>query len=232
MGSFAGEFHMATASVGKAVGASTGALLIAAVADRGSAAQGWSQSDKLLREGDSARNLADLLHFLCILHGRYPGIVDHAAARIVEPGPRSWIAEAAYAFAGERAYLARLAVAAGPVPSTPGGSASDAAVFGQRHAIEMLAQSERQGCALGAAMAVILDWATIRLALDAAAQRYGIEAPPYAAADPARIGGIADGFAPGAAQRAFLFGAEQVLVQHYGLLDLLESRAAARAGQS
>ncbi|MDB5692077.1 MAG: hypothetical protein JWO81_1140 [Alphaproteobacteria bacterium] len=229
MGGFAGGFYMATASVGTAVGARTGALLIAAVAERGSAAQGWSRSDTLLREADSARNLADFLHFLCILHGRYPGIVDHAAARIVDPGPRAWVAEAAYAFAGERAYLARLAVSAGPVPSTPGGAASDAAVFGQRHAIEMLAQSERHGCALGAAMAVILDWAAIRFALDGAAQRYGIEPPPYAAADTDRIAGVADGFTAGAAQRALLFGAEQVLVQHYGLLDLLESRAAARA---
>jgi hypothetical protein len=231
MRSFAGGVQMATASVGTAEGARTGALLAAAVAERGSAAQGWSRSDPLLREGDSARNLADLLHFLCILHGRYPGIVDHAAARVVEAGPRAWLAEAAYAFAGERAYLARLAVAAGPVPSTPSGSASDAAVFGQRHAIEMLAQSERQGCALGAAMAVVLDWGAIRLALDAAAQRYGMEAPPYSAADPDRIADVADAFAPdGAPQRALLFGAEQVLVQHYGLWDLLESRAAARAG--
>jgi hypothetical protein len=231
MGSVAGGFQMATASLGTAKGARTGALLSAAVAERGSLVHPWRTSDSLLREADSARNLADLLHFLCILHGRYPGIVDHAAARVTEPEPRAWLAEAAYAFAGERAYLARLAVASGPVPGTPGGSASDAAVLSQRHAIEMLAQSERQGCALGAAMAVVLDWMAIRSALDAAAQRYGFEAPAYAAADPDRIAAVADSFAPGGApQRALLFGADQILVQHYGLWDLLESRAAARAG--
>src|SRR3954447_16484854 len=147
MRSFPGELQMAIASVGTADGARTGALLAAAVAGRGSAAHGWSRADSLLRGPDSARNIADLLHFLCILHGRYPGIVDHAATRELEPGPRAWLAEAAYSFAGERAYLARLAVAAGPVPSTPGGPASDAAVLAQRHAIEMLAQSERRGCA-------------------------------------------------------------------------------------
>ena len=222
---------MATATAGTAEVARTGALLLAAVAGQGSAAHRWSRSDSLLRDADCARNLADLLHVLCILHGRYPGIVDHAAGRIVEPAPRAWLADAAYGFAGERAYLARLAVAAGPVPSTPGGAASDAAVFGQRHAIEMLAQSERQGCALGAAMAVVLDWAAIRFALDAAANRYGIEAPAYLAADADRIVEVADGFAPdGAPRRALMFGADQVLVQHYGLWDLLESRAAARAG--
>src|SRR3569623_1298559 len=224
MGSIAGGFHMATATAGTADSARTGALLLAAIAERGSAAHGWSRSDKLLRDGDCARNLADLLHVLCILHGRYPGIVDHAGGRVLEAAPRAWRAEAAYAFAGERAYLARLAVAAGPVPSTPGGSASDSTVFSQRHAIEMLAQSERRGCALGAAMAVVLDWAAIRSALDAAAQRYGLESPAYAAADPAAVIALADSLAPeGTAQRALLFGAEQVLVQHYGLWELLET---------
>ena len=221
---------MATASPGMARGTRTGALLVAAVAERGSAAHGWGRSDSLLREGDASRNLADLLHFLCILHGRYPGVVDHAAARNVDPGPRAWLAQAAYSFAGERAYLAKLAVAAGPVPGTPGSPASDAAVLSQRHAIEMLAQSERRGCALGAAMAVVLDWGAIRSALDIAALRYGIESPPYAAADSQAIAEVADSFAPdGTVQRAFLFGAEQILVQHYGLWELLESRAAARA---
>ena len=229
MGSFAGGFQMATASPGMANGARTGALLAAAVAERGSVAHPWSRSDSLLRDPESSRNLADLLHFLCTLHGRYPGVVDHAAARNVDPGPRAWLAQAAYAFAGERAYLAKLAVAAGPVPSTAGGSASDATVLSQRHAIDMLAQSERRGCALGAAMAVVLDWAAIRSALDVAAQRYGIESPPYAAADPQALGQVADACAPdGTVQRAFLFGAEQILVQHYGLWELLESRAAAR----
>src|SRR3954469_13673459 len=226
-----GGFFMATATAGTADSASTGALLVAAVAERGSTAHRWSRSASLVRDAECARNLADLLHVLCILHGRYPGIVDHAAGRVVESLPRMWPAAAAYSFAGERAYLARVAVAAGPVPSTPGGAASDGAVFGQRHAIEMLAQSERQGCALGAAMAVILDWAAIRSALDASAHRYGIEAPAYVASDPDRIVAVAEAFATGGSpQRALMFGAEQVLVQHYGLWDLLESRAAARVG--
>jgi hypothetical protein len=231
MGSFAGGLQMATASLGTANRAPTGALIAAAVAERGSAAHRWNRSDALLREGDSSRNLADLLHFLCILHGRYPGVIDHAAKRVTDRGPRAWLAEAGYAFAGERAYLARLAVASGPVPGTPGGSTSDSAVLAQRHAIEMLAQSERRGCALGAAMAVVLDWAAVRGALDIAAQRYGIEAPPYTAANPERVADVADRFAlEGPPQRALLFGAEQVLVQHYGLWELLESRAAARVG--
>jgi hypothetical protein len=93
----------------------------------------------------------------------------------------------------------------------------------------MLAQSERNGCALGAAVAVVLDWAEMRIALDAAARRFGVEAPPYRAADRAGIAALADSFGAAlAAQRAMLFGAEQILHQHRGLWDLLEARHEAR----
>jgi hypothetical protein len=94
----------------------------------------------------------------------------------------------------------------------------------------MLAQSERNGCALGAAMAVMLDWAQVRLVLDAAARRFGVEPPLYAAADGQAISALADGFgAAPPAQRALLFGAEQILHQHRGIWDLLEARHGARA---
>jgi len=103
--------------------------------------------------------------------------------------------------------------------------------YGQRHAIEMLAQSERNGCAVGAAMAVMLDWAAIRRVLDSAARRFGVEPPHFAAADAAPLAAVADAFAdsPGI-QRALHFGAEQIMVQHHGLWDLLEARQQARAG--
>ena len=221
---------MASASVETGGRPSAGQLLLASAAEQGSAAHPYANSESLLHGPDAARNLADLIHFLCTLHGRYPGVIDHAAGRVTEPGARAWLANASHAFAGERAYLARLAVTAGPVPSTPGAGDSDAAVLGQRHAIEMLAQSERNGCAVGAAMAVILDWALIREALDSAARRFGVETPRFTAADAPAIAAVADGFAvePNV-QRALQFGAQQILVQHYGLWDLLEARAQARA---
>jgi uncharacterized protein DUF6975 len=221
---------MASASAETAGRNPAGALLLAAVAEQGSAAHSWPRHPELLQGPTSARSLADLIHFLCVLHGRYPGVVDHAAGRVVETDARAWLASAAAAFAQERGCLARLAVAAGPMPSTPGAADSDAAVLGQRHAIEMLAQSERKGCALGAAMAVILDWTAFRPALDAAARRFGVDVPGFAGADPAAIARLADSFATTASvQRALLFGAQQILVQHYGLCDLLESRHQARA---
>jgi hypothetical protein len=221
---------MASASAETAGGAPIGTLLLACVAEQGSAAHGWPKHPELLQGPTSARSLADLIHFLCVLHGRYPGVVDHAAGRVAEPEARTWLAGAAAGFAQERGCLARLAVAAGPMPSTPGAADSDAAVLGQRHAIEMLAQSERKGCALGAAMAVVLDWAAFRPALDAAARRFGIETPAFTPADSSAVARLAASFAATApVQRALLFGAQQILVQHYGLCDLLESRHQARA---
>jgi hypothetical protein len=220
---------MASASVETAGGPPPGALLLAQLAEHGSAVHPYAASAQLLKGPSSARDLADLIHYLCVLHGRYPGLIDHAAARVVEPEARAWLTNATYAFAGERAYLARLAVAAGPVPSTPGAAGTDAAVLGQRHAMETLAQSERRGCALGAAMALVLDWATIRRCLDSAAARFGVDSPAYPASGHEAVLDVADAFAAGAgAQRALLFGAQQILVQHHGLWDLLESRRQAR----
>ena len=222
---------MASASVETAGGPRTGALLLERLAEHGTAAHPYAVGPQLRRAPTAGRDLADLIHYLCVLHGRYPGLIDHAAARTVDPEARAWLADATYAFAGERAYLARLAVAAGPVPSTPGSGGTDAAVLGQRHAMETLAVSERRGCALGAAMALVLDWAAIRACLDSAAARLGIDSPAYPAAETETVVGLADdyGSAP-QVQRALLFGAQQILVQHHGLWDLLEARHQARAG--
>jgi len=221
---------MASAPLGMARVAHTGQTLLACVADRGSAAHPWPRDAELLRGEHSVRGLADLIHYLCTLHGRYPGVIDHASLRAVDAASRSWFAQATYAFAGERAYLARLAVAAGPVPSTPGSAGSDSTVHTQRHALDMLAQSERNGCALGASLALVLDWAHVREVLDTAAQRLGVEPPPYAIADRSGLAELADSYAASPAiQRALLFGAEQILHQHHGLWDLLEARHQARA---
>ncbi|HYI39436.1 MAG TPA: hypothetical protein VE053_03870 [Allosphingosinicella sp.] len=221
---------MASASVETAGGPRTGALLLERMAEHGSAAHPYAAGARLLKTPTAGRDLADLIHYLCVLHGRYPGLIDHAAARVVEPEARTWLANASYAFAGERAYLARLAVAAGPVPSTPGASGSDSAVLGQRHAMETLALSERRGCAVGAAMALVLDWAAIRNCLNAAASRFGVDSPAYPAAEPDSIVRLADDHAAEPpVQRALLFGAQQILIQHHGLWDLLEARQQARA---
>lgn len=220
---------MASAWGDKVGSAGIGEKLLDRVARHGSAAHPYLVSHALLAGAESPRNLSDAVHFLCMLHGRHPGVVDHAEARCAEPALQGWCRQAVGVFAAERAFLTRLAVAAGPIPSTPGGRDTEPTVLAQRHAIETLAQSERRGCALGAALAVLIDWSSIRLVLEAAAGRFGIDPPVYLFSDSAPLRAFAGSAAPTtASERALLFGAEQIAVQHRGLWDLLEARQQAR----
>lgn len=203
-------------------------LLLALVAEEGSLAHPYPGAP-VLREGASAwRNLADVVHTFCTLHGRHPGVIDLAAEN-PHPAAAAWLEQARPAFAVERSLLARLVVAAGPAPSTPGQAQTEAALFGQRHALETLARSERNGCALGAAMALALDWRAIRGVLDLAADRFGVSSEvltlPSIDDTTHTIGAVAETVA---VERALFFGAQQLLLQHRGLWTLLEAREAAR----
>jgi hypothetical protein len=140
-----------------------------------------------------------------------------------------WLARAAEAFERERGYLVRLTAAVGPIPSTPGAAETESSLASQRRAMETLALSERPGCALGAATALVGDWWPIRRLLDRAATRIGIDCPAPSMPDEASIRQVIDACsAEPAAQRAIAFGAEQMLLQHRALFDLLEARASAR----
>jgi hypothetical protein len=221
---------MASVSVAATGAPGTADQLLACVAGEGTAAHPYALGDGLTSGADAARNLADMVHLLCALHGRHPGIVDHAAGRAAEPEARRWFAGSGPAMGIERAYLANLAVAAGPVPGTPGGAGNEAMLVAQRSALGVLAQSDRRGCALGAALAFAADWGAVRPLLDAAARRFGVETAPWMLGDAADLAAIAD--AAGAdplAERALLFGARQLALQQRGLWDLLEARAQARA---
>jgi hypothetical protein len=221
---------MASASVEQRGGAGVGTALLAAVAESGSASHPYLASDALLRGPHAARNLADGVHFLCLLYGRQPGAIEHAADRCLQAIERDWFKDALDGFAGERALLGKLVVAAGPIPSTAGAVGSENAVIGQRHAIEMLAQSERRGCALGAALAVALDWVAIRTVLDVAAIRFGVDRGAYLLGDRDAVRTLSDAAATTPAmERALLFGASQVAIQHRALWDLLEARQSVRA---
>ena len=182
------------------------------------------------RGRETGRDLADAVHFIAYLHGRHPGVVELARSKPVTAAVGAWLDGAAQGFGEERAYLMRIVVAAGPLPSTPGQAECEAAVAGQRHALEMLARSDRNGCALGAAMALVLDWRVIRAVIDAAAQRYGVALTPPALPSARQTLGVADEAGSPAVERAMTFGAQQLLVQHRGLWDLLEARAEARIG--
>lgn len=207
-------------------------LLLTLVDVDGTAGHAFASASGLGHGGDLTRNLpnlADAAHYLCMLHGRHPGVIDHAATRTADNGARSWLVQAAEGFAAERSYLTQVAVAAGPAPSTAGQGDSETAVLAQRHALDMLAQSDRRGCAMGAAVALVLDWIAIRRILDAAALRLGLS--PRHSSLPNRQETLNVAMAickDEAVERAVHFGARQLLGQHRGLWDLLTARALAR----
>lgn len=177
------------------------------------------------------RDLADAVHLLCSLHGRYPGLIEVALQRCPSREAHSWLEHASEAFERERLYLVRLTASVGPLPSTPGAAETESSLAAARHALETLATSEREGCALGAATALVGDWWPIRRLLDRAASRAGIDCPAPSLPDEASIVEvIALASATPASERALAFGGEQLLLQHRALFDLLEARTEARSG--
>ncbi|WP_246586748.1 DUF6975 family protein [Stakelama flava] len=175
------------------------------------------------------RDLADAMHFLCLIHGNHPGLFDLALANGADPLASQWLTTASDNFHTERAFLVALSAAAGPPPSTPAHAESETAVTAQRHALEMLSRSDRAGCATGAAIALALEWPIIRQILDSAARRLEIDVPPLAMPPESETASLMAAMATTApVERAMLFGFRQVLAQHRGLWELLEARVDAR----
>ena len=199
------------------------------VAAQGSADHAYRLSLMSANGPNSARDLADAVHLFCSLYGRHPGLIELALNNCPAGSVRDWLREASDAYERERLYLVRLTAAVGPLPSTPGAAETESTLVAQRHAIETLAKSERRGCALGAATALMADWSSIRALLDRAADRMGMQKPALSLPDENSIVRvIADGTDGLASERALGFGGEQLLLQNRGLFDLLEARAAAR----
>lgn len=196
------------------------------------AADGSAHAAQLIRlcaADASLRDLADAVHAMCLVHGAFPGVVDQARDAVADAAARVWLDQAAEAMAQERALLARLTAAVGPLPSTPGHAASETVILAQRQALGMLARSDRDGCALGTALAFVLDWQDIRRVLDAAATHLSIPVDGIGstvAGDAAALLARLDNSS--GVDRAMMFGAEQLLAQHRGLWNLLEARASAR----
>src|ERR671921_2860054 len=167
--------------------ASVAEAQLARVAGEGCARHSYLNSLLEASGRHSGRDLADAVHLLCSLHGRYPGLIELALQRCPKGSVQDWLSRASEGFERERLYLVRLTSAVGPLPSTPGAGATEASLVAARHALETLAMSERGGCALGAATALIGDWWPIRRLLDRAAARVGTEAPAPSLPDEASI---------------------------------------------
>lgn len=202
---------------------------LARVADSGSARHAYLSALIESSGSPAARDMADAVHLLCSIHGRHPGALELAWSLAPKGPAQSWLGRATEGFERERLYLVRLTAAVGPIPSTPGAAETEAALVAQRHALETLSKSERNGCALGAATALVSDWWPLRRLLDRAAARVGIECPAPSLPDEASVLEAIDQCCDTpASERALAFGGDQLLLQHCGLLNLLQARAAAR----
>jgi hypothetical protein len=202
---------------------------LARVAGEGSARHSYLNSLLEASGPHSGRDLADAVHLLCSLHGRHPGLIEIALQRCPKTEAQSWLAHAAEAFERERHYLVRLTSAVGPMPSTPAAAETESSLQAARHALGTLATSERKGCALGAATALVGDWWPIRQLLDRAATRAGLDVPPQSLPDDGSVVAVIElASDTPASERALAFGGEQLLLQHRALFDLLEARASAR----
>ncbi len=177
--------------------------------------------------------VADIAHFLCVSHGRHPGVIDHAATKIIDEEAREWLVQAIDAFAAERTFLNQLTVAAGPITRQVGQEKITAVITAQANSFQMLATSDRKGCAAGAAIAFATDWQNTRPLLEECAIALGIEPQPCSLPDLAVSQALALSLAPEAGkQRAMLFGAGQLLAQQRGLWQLIAARHAEMISQS
>lgn len=169
--------------------------------------------------------IADIAHFMCISHGRLPGVIDHAANKIVDEAARGWLLHAIEGFAGERAFLNKLTVAAGPIRRLLGQDKITALLANQSKSFEMLATSDRKGCPAGAAIAFVIDWQATRGILDQAGLALGIQPAEMPLPNVADSIALAEKLAISEPQkRAMRFGAQQLLAQQRGLWQLIAAR--------
>ena len=197
-----------------------GGAVAALVRAEGSATAPWLAALLIARGG---RDGTDAVHALCMLYGGHPDPIEAASARSDDAELRCWLADAAGAFTAERHHLAAVVASTGPLPSTPNQAQSEAALAHQRHALETLARSDRAGCAIGAAVALVLDWHAVRPLIDGLGARAGVASGTNALPVDEPVGALDP-----AVERARLFGARQLLAQQRSLWLLLEARAAAR----
>lgn len=206
-----------------------GGSMVSLVAGEGSAAHPWLISADLNVGVSATRNVADMVHLFSMLHGKVPGLVEIAADQNCWIGANSFLGDAVMGFAAERAYFTRLIAAAGPAPSTPGDSNTVCAIRSQYYSLVTLARSERFGCAIGAVVALILDWQSIRSVLDVAADRLGVDVPECQLPDEDACRELLMALPDRPRlDRTLSFGARQLLTHHTGLFDYLQVRAEAR----
>ncbi|EMD82582.1 DUF6975 family protein [Pacificimonas flava] len=176
--------------------------------------------------------IADAVHFLTILHGEMPSLLDALAADngdLEDP-----LKQAAARFSDDRVWLAGLAASSGIYPGLQGLTSAETVVRNIRSAMLTLARSQRDGCGLGVALGFLIDWPGLRAALDAAgaavfAARWAAPAESWPGDALLALTALAaPRFQEIGSRRAIAFGAGQFVQIHAQLLELVETRAAVR----
>jgi len=169
--------------------------------------------------------LADIAHFMHISHGRHPGIIDHAALKIVDIAARNWLIQAIDGIAAERAFLNKLTVIAGPIRRLSGQEKVSAIVENQAKSFQMLSTSDREGCPAGVVIAFIVDWHQTRNLLGMVADEIGVQPTPLLLPSVDACAELARQLDDSTAyRRAMAFGAQQILAQQRGLWQLIVAR--------
>ncbi len=185
--------------------------------------------EKRMSGGLNSADRADALALLAGVHGRLPGLIDHAANVTHDADMRRFLIRSGTAFALERAMIARLTMLAGPSPSTPGDDRCTAALEALRHSLDLLGQSERNGCAAGAALALLADWRAIRPMLEVTAALLDGQPSRNQLPSATEIEDHASALhSDDRSARAARFGVDQLLMQHNALWALLSARHDAR----
>ncbi len=193
-----------------------------------------SNTIKGLNLRDQARKekpmiVADIAHYLCVAHGKHPGIIEHAMSKIVEDCSREWLVKAADGFTRERIYLTELTVAAGPITRAIGQDETDMLVVNQSKHYKMLASSDRKGCPIGSAAAFIIDWYHIRQLMDVIAVQLDTAIPSNTLPTISETEKMVSEYAISEnISRAINFGADQMLSQQRAFWNLIKARSTSR----
>lgn len=173
--------------------------------------------------------IADIAHYLCVAHGKHPGIIEYATLKIVDDCSREWLIEAGDGFARERIFLTDLTVAAGPITRLMGQDETDMLIINQSKHYQMLASSDRRGCPIGASCAFVLDWHNIRPLIDRLALQLNVTIPELSIPSVSRTRDLIEIY--GDSQnivRAINFGVDQILSQQRAFWNIISARATAR----
>lgn len=176
----------------------------------------------------SRSTFADVAHLLGLLHGNRPSVFEIVSQSPLVPSP-AWLHAAMRAFAREREVVAQLILITGPPPSRAGQTSVEMSVTATRNALATLAGSDRLGCAIGAAVALLLDWEAISAAVRQIGREFDVNLADRHDEWPSRhesLGAVELAASLPGGERAVRFGFQTLLGQHFDFWNIIQCRAA------